>query len=188
MTDLKKLREAAGITQSELAGRIKIHQPNLSLIENGKTDPSFSLVEEYLKNLDLKLVPVPSAVPDVQGFVDDIDAALDKGNEDRAFRSWVDLDNRLRKLDGTLLSVALAVEINFTSSEKYNALIDGLFEYHLNSNNAPAPKWMRHHKHILEKPWNVAGGLSDPEWISSNSPAEFFDRNVYLHWKDLISV
>lgn len=185
---LKALRQAAGVTQSALAKRARIHQPNLSLIESGKTDPSFSLVENYLANLDLKLVAVPKSMPDVQGFVDDIEVALSSGNEERAFRLWADLDNRLRKLDGTLISVALALEIRFTSSDRYNALLDGLFEYHLNNNNAPVPHWMRNKKFVLQEPWNTAGELSNPKSIAANSPEEFFDRNVFLHWKDLISV
>ena len=185
---LKRFRLRKNVTQLELSELTGIHQPNLSLIESGKTDPTYSTIEKCLAYLDLKLVVVPRSVPDVQSYVDAIGAAIDIPHDERAFRIWVDLDNRLRALDGTLISVALALEIDFTKDDRYNALIDGLFEYHLNNNNAPIPRWMRNKKYVLDKPWNTAGSTVSVSRIAANTPEEFFERNVFLHWKDLLSV
>lgn len=41
---LKKVREAKGMSQKEVAGLIDMAQAQYSRIENGKTDPSFSVV------------------------------------------------------------------------------------------------------------------------------------------------
>ena len=41
---LKKVREAKGLSQKEVAGLIEMAQAQYSRIESGKTDPSFSVV------------------------------------------------------------------------------------------------------------------------------------------------
>ena len=186
---LKALRQAAGLTQSALAKQARIHQPNLSLIESGRTDPSFSLVENYLANLDLKLVAVPKSVPDINEFTYAIDDALHNHEwEEAAFRTFFELDNRLRELDGSEISVAAINPFESTHDFKFDALVEGLIEYHLNSNGAPLPKWLREKKRVLTEPWNTAGPTVTASRIAANSPDEFFERNVYLHWKDLLSV
>jgi transcriptional regulator with XRE-family HTH domain len=48
---LKKVREAKGLSQKELAGFIDMAQAQYSRIENGKTDPSFSVVIKIVKAL-----------------------------------------------------------------------------------------------------------------------------------------
>ncbi len=52
---LKKVREAKGLSQKELSGLIDMAQAQYSRIENGKTDPSFSVVAKITKALGLSL-------------------------------------------------------------------------------------------------------------------------------------
>ena len=52
---LKKVREAKGLSQKELAGSINMAQAQYSRIENGKNDPSFSVIVKIAKALDLSL-------------------------------------------------------------------------------------------------------------------------------------
>jgi len=55
---LKRLREAKGLSQKELAGLIDMAQAQYSRIESGKTDPSFSVVVRIAKALGLTLSEV----------------------------------------------------------------------------------------------------------------------------------
>lgn len=52
---LKKIREAKGLSQKELAGSIDMAQAQYSRIENGKNDPSFSVIVKIANALDLSL-------------------------------------------------------------------------------------------------------------------------------------
>jgi transcriptional regulator with XRE-family HTH domain len=52
---LKKVREAKGLSQKELAGLLEMPQPQYSRIEGGKTDPSFTAVVKIAKALGIAL-------------------------------------------------------------------------------------------------------------------------------------
>ena len=54
-TTLKKVREAKGLSQKELAGLIDMAQAQYSRIESGKTDPSFSAVLKISKAMGMSL-------------------------------------------------------------------------------------------------------------------------------------
>jgi DNA-binding XRE family transcriptional regulator len=62
---LRRLREGAGITQQELAGRMQITQPALSKIEAGVHDPRLATLEKYARGLELSLKKLLEAVTDV---------------------------------------------------------------------------------------------------------------------------
>lgn len=49
--DLKKLRELAGLTQSELAKRVGVSQSLIAKIESGKIDPKLSIVKRIIEEL-----------------------------------------------------------------------------------------------------------------------------------------
>lgn len=52
---LKNLRDARGISQKEMAAACKMDQAQYSRIENGKTDPSFSIVLRIANALNIEL-------------------------------------------------------------------------------------------------------------------------------------
>ena len=52
---IKKVREVKGLSQKEIALSCKMDQAHYSRIENGKTDPSFSIVVRIAKALGVEL-------------------------------------------------------------------------------------------------------------------------------------
>jgi transcriptional regulator with XRE-family HTH domain len=52
---IKKIREAKGLSQKEVALSCKMDMGNYSRIENGKTDPSFNTVVKIVKALGVEL-------------------------------------------------------------------------------------------------------------------------------------
>ncbi len=58
---LKKVREAKGLSQKELAGLLDMPQPQYSRIEGGKTDPSFTTLERIAKALGVSLTELFNA-------------------------------------------------------------------------------------------------------------------------------
>ena len=51
LTDIKKLRTKAGLSQSELARKAGVSQAHIAKIETGKVDPRFSTVKRILECL-----------------------------------------------------------------------------------------------------------------------------------------
>jgi transcriptional regulator with XRE-family HTH domain len=52
---IKKARETKGFSQKEIALSCKMDQSHYSRVENGKTDPSFSVVERIAKSLGMQV-------------------------------------------------------------------------------------------------------------------------------------
>jgi transcriptional regulator with XRE-family HTH domain len=52
---IKKVREAKGLTQKEVAVSLKMDASQYSRIESGKTDPSFTIVAKIAKALGVTL-------------------------------------------------------------------------------------------------------------------------------------
>lgn len=50
--DLRNARKDAGLTQTELAGKLSISQPALSKIESGENDPRLSTVGEIVATIN----------------------------------------------------------------------------------------------------------------------------------------
>jgi transcriptional regulator with XRE-family HTH domain len=61
---LRGLRDAAGVTQQELAGRMGIAQPALSKIESGIHEPRLATLEKYAAGLGLTLQRLLDGVGD----------------------------------------------------------------------------------------------------------------------------
>jgi transcriptional regulator with XRE-family HTH domain len=57
---IKKAREAKGLSQKEIALSCKMDQSHYSRVENGKTDPSFSVVERIAKALGMEVAELLS--------------------------------------------------------------------------------------------------------------------------------
>lgn len=52
---LKEIRESKGLTQTELAERVGITPPAISLLEAGKKQPSFDTLKHLAIELDVSL-------------------------------------------------------------------------------------------------------------------------------------
>lgn len=55
MNQIKKYRKLSGISQTELAKRIKVARQTINLIENDKYNPSLDLCIKIAKELDTDL-------------------------------------------------------------------------------------------------------------------------------------
>jgi predicted transcriptional regulator len=51
LSDIRKLRQKAGMSQTELARKARVSQAHIAKIESGRVDPRFSTVERILRCL-----------------------------------------------------------------------------------------------------------------------------------------
>ena len=54
-TKLIKIRRGMGLSQREMAEKIGMHQPQLSLLEQGKKSPTLTTVSKIARRLNLKV-------------------------------------------------------------------------------------------------------------------------------------
>ena len=67
-TRLRKLREAHGLSQRELARRSNVSNAAISLIENNRTDPSLGLLKRVLEGIPVSVTLVKPASVDTPFF------------------------------------------------------------------------------------------------------------------------
>jgi transcriptional regulator with XRE-family HTH domain len=110
---IKRMREAKGLSQKQVAMACSMDTGNYSRIENGKTDPAFSSVEKIAKALDVELTDLfkaDSVLTDVNSFDKSIMEKLtlieqlDK-KEKQAFYSVLDAFIGKKKLKDALSGV-----------------------------------------------------------------------------------
>lgn len=89
-------RAASGLSQSELSRRSGIAGSSLSLIENGKRDPTVTTLEALLNNTQHILVTIPTVRADAARIADQISAALaDASTSDAALADTALADTAL---------------------------------------------------------------------------------------------
>ena len=60
-TRLRKAREAAGLSQADLAKLVNIPQPRLPALEQGRTDVRLSTIRRFAKALGIQLTDLLSS-------------------------------------------------------------------------------------------------------------------------------
>lgn len=115
---IKKIREAKGLSQKQVAAACRMDTGNYSRIENGKTDPSFSSVVKIAKALGVELTDLFKA-DEVLKDVNSLDKSLMEKmslieqldiKEKAAFYSVLDAFIGKKKLKDALGSVLQSVE------------------------------------------------------------------------------
>ncbi len=93
---LQEARTRAGLTQRELARRAGTAQSVVARVERGQTSPTLETLARLLAatgfNLDMELVPRPTADPLIEAFKRDIDRSLLRRNLEKT------ADERMRSL------------------------------------------------------------------------------------------
>ena len=184
---LQEIRKQKGLSQSELASRAETFQANISEIENGISNPNLQTVEAIFSQLEYRLLPVPYKGLTVQEWGSEINAALAKDNEKRAFRLFLQLNDDLEALPPELIILA-ALTPPTISNSKYFLLISALVELHLKKTRLPIPAWIATDSRKLESPWFVDEYSNNRAEISRSTPIFFSKRNIFISESELVSV
>jgi len=187
-TIFKALRKSAGVTQVELAKRANLYQANISEIENGLIDPSFSTVERYIARLGYQLVPVPTRIPSVFDFGLHINQDIEVAREDWAFRSIIQLNDNLTQASPEVAGALAALAPLSVGDKRYDALIAGVVQYRLESKSLPIPPWVNAKDRILTEWWTVDKWANKFDDLENVTPACFKSRKILLAESELQSV
>jgi len=183
---LQTLRKQAGVSQKDLASKANTFQANLSEIENDHVNPSFQTVNELFNLLGYRLIPLPFNGLTVQEWGAAIDRTLKEGNEKKAFRLFLQINDELLELEPAILQIAVAVP-PLIRDIRYSALVTALVEWHLKKCKQPLPHWVRANSSKLLKPWFVDQLSPNRESTKRKTPIVFAKRNIFLAESELRS-
>lgn len=185
-TILQSARKNEGLSQSELARRSKTYQANISDFENEITSPSLDTANEILGALGYRLIAVPFTLPTVAEWTSKINEALEGGNEKRAFRIFLQINDQLVNCRPELVST-VCLTAPSVKDKNYLALLSGLVQYHFKRNHLPLPTWVNIKDQRLSSPWFVDKSSRLEDFIRSKTPREFSQLNVFLSEEELQS-
>ncbi|TFD07524.1 helix-turn-helix domain-containing protein [Cryobacterium sp. TMT1-66-1] len=209
-------RAASGLSQSELSRRSGIAGSSLSLIENGKRDPTVSTLEALLNNTQHILVTIPTLRADAARIADQISAALadastsdaapvntalantslantafgsvEVANTAHAFRRFIQLaDNLAAEAGATRVGLTLT-EPAPTGSAHWDAAIAALCEYRLNADALPVPEWITAQVGNPDEPWQPKTTRYNILADQAEVPPEFLRRGILIEAATLVSI
>ena len=184
---LQTLRKHAGVSQKDLASKANTFQANLSEIENGHVNPSLQTANELFNLLGYRLIPVPFNGLTVQEWGAEIDRTLNEGNEKKAFRLFLQINDELSELEPEILQIVVAVP-PLIRDIRYSVLVTALVEWHLKNCKQPLPSWVKTNSSKLLKPWFIDQLSPNRESTKRRTPIAFSKRNIYLAESELKSV
>jgi transcriptional regulator with XRE-family HTH domain len=181
-TLVRATRKSRGLTQTALAQKSKVHQSNISAIENGR-DLSVATLETLLRATGHGLLAVPTTRGDAAYFGASIRTELKLGNKLRALRMLIQLNDNLVAEHGIIRGVLGLLEPEPTGHKEWDAALAGLVAWRLGQDGIPLPGWVNNARFFLARPQTLNVDSADPIPSPADVPREFLLRGV-LVWED----
>lgn len=188
---LRELRDAAGISQSELARRTGLHQPVLSAYEAGHREPRASAIARIVAGTGHRLAFLPSSdAESLAGVVEELIAASVLDDRSVVWRLLVHSfgRNRWRTLDYGQRVEALHREPRHTGSRRIDALVAGVARWLARTEEIEEPGWIERRAAYLEQRWYPAlfsEGDARRELIDEQPEQSFAAFNIWVDVDDL---
>ena len=179
---LRAARKSNSLTQIGLAQKSRVHQGNISEIENGR-DSSVRTFERLLKGAGHGLFVLPTRRADVSEVASRIRLSLKQGNKLSALRALIQLNDNLLAERGLLRGVLGLLEPEPTGQEEWDAALAGLVSWRLIEEGLPLPGWVEKDRFFLTRPTILEVDSADPIPPAEAIPHEFARRNL-LVWED----
>ncbi|MDY7542419.1 helix-turn-helix transcriptional regulator [Cryobacterium sp. 5B3] len=184
----RSARAASGLSQSELAARSGIAGSSLSLIENGKREPTVATLEALLLATRHTVVTVPTVRSDAARIAAEIADAFAASDEPLVFRRFLQLAGNLAAESGAARVGLTLTEPLPTGSEHWDTAIAALCEYRLNADALPVPDWIHTRTGNEGSPWSPRTSDYDIPAEVDRVPREFRDRGILIQAATLESV
>ncbi len=181
-TLLRAARKSRQITQKQLAERAGVDQAAVSRCERGR-DAEFRTVDRLLAVTGHRLYALPTRRDDAATVAADIRQLLEAGDNDRALRALIQLDDNLVAERGLVRGVLGLAEPETTRVAVWDAAIAAVVARRLHDEALPTPDWVDAPSRIVSIPRGLEVDVADPIPPDSEVPSEFFDRGV-LVWRD----
>ena len=185
-TLLSSARRYRGVSGRALARQTASSQAGLVGVENGTADATTGRLDRILRALDYQVVALPTRLGTASDAGEDIRRYLEVGNEDAAFRVVLQLASDLTRADPALRVALCVTPPAQTGSSRFDALLAGIVEWKLSTDDLPIPLWVGEHTRTLSEPWDVEPVPTLQEAARKRTPDALRRHGVYLDPAELV--
>ncbi len=184
-TLVRDARQAAGITQLELAGRAGTAQPAVAAYESGARMPNLSTLERLLgaceHDIELLVRPrVRRGAASLAQLGQTIGEDLERGREGDALRLLYGFADDFRGSSRPGRISLLRAEPSSTGDARFDAALAGVAELFAAEGAIAAPTWVNGAGRFIEPWWFVASRPAFHAYTLANTPAVFARHGVFI--------
>ncbi len=182
---LRGSREAAGITQLEMAERAGTTQPAVAAYESGARTPSLPTLVRLLDAAehDVEIVATPRVRRGAASLAElarEIEQDLDEDREQDALRLLFGFADDFRGSSRPGAIELIAETPPATGDSRFDAALAGLAEHFATERGIPIPRWVDQPDRFVEPMWFVASRPEFDAYTLANTPAVFVRHGVLI--------
>jgi transcriptional regulator with XRE-family HTH domain len=182
---IRSARQAAGITQLEVAQRAATTQPAVAAYESGARTPSLTTLVRLLGACehDVEVVTHPRmrrGAASLGELSQAIQQDVEDGREQDALRLLFGFADDFRGSSRPGAIELIAEEPAATGDSRFDAALAGAAEFFAAERGIPAPRWVDQPNRFVEPLWFVASRPAFDAYILANTPATFARHGVLI--------
>ncbi|HTW41579.1 MAG TPA: helix-turn-helix transcriptional regulator [Solirubrobacteraceae bacterium] len=184
-TLIRDARQAAGITQLELASRAGTAQPAVAAYESGARTPNLATLERLLDacDYDVEVLARPRVRRGAESLAElaqTIRKDLEQGRERDALRLLFGFADDFRGSSRAGRLALLRDEPQRTGDARFDAALAGVAELFAAEGAIAAPAWVNGPERFVEPWWFVASRPAFHAYTLANTPAALARHGVFL--------
>lgn len=184
-TLIRGVRQAAGITQLELAGRAGTAQPAVAAYESGSRTPNLATLERLLGACehDIEVLARPRVrrgAASLAELATTIGEDLQQGRERDALRLLFGFADDFRGSTRPGRIALLRDEPPLTGDARFDAALAGVAELFAAEGAIPVPTWVNGPERFAEPWWFVASRPAFHAYTLAHTPAVFARHGVFV--------
>jgi len=182
---LRDARQAAGITQLELANRAGTAQPAVAAYESGSRTPSLATLRRLLRACEHEVVllarpKVRRGAASLAELAETIAEDLQQDRESDALRLLFGFADDCRGSSRAGRVALLRDEPPPTADARFDAALAGVAEFFADESAIAAPKWVDDPERLVEPWWFVASRPAFHAYTLAHTPAVFARHGVFV--------
>jgi transcriptional regulator with XRE-family HTH domain len=182
---IRDARQAAGLTQHQLADRARTAQPAVAAYESGSKTPNLATLERLLGACghDMEVLARPRVrrgAASLAGLAQTIGEDLEQGNERDALRLLFGFADDFRGSSRAGRILLLADEPPSTGEKRFDAALAGIAEFFAAEGAISSPAWVNDPDRFVEPWWFVASRPAFHAYTLANTPAVFARHGVFI--------
>lgn len=186
VNQLTAARSRSGIAATALARLTGTNATNIYAIEHGRRVPRADSVDRLARSLGGSVLYVDTGNrATAADSAASIAECVRSGDDEAAYRDWLQLGNWLASADPTT-AVVLTYEPAAPISPEWDAAVAGLVEWRLTGLGAPVPTWVTETPGLTDahwEPWPAIRGIVEP--IVDDVPEPLRRRGIFVEEGEL---
>jgi transcriptional regulator with XRE-family HTH domain len=184
-TLIRGARQAAGITQVELAARAGTAQPAVAAYESGGKTPNLATLERLLSACehDVEVLALPRmrrGAASLAELATTIEDDLEHDHEQDALRLLFGFADDFRGSSRPGRIALIEDEAPGTGDARFDAALAGMAEFFASESVISAPAWVDEPGRFVEPWWFIASLPAFHAYTLANTPAVFARHGVFV--------